>query len=412
MKIAIVGTGYVGLVTGTCLAEIDAGNIICVDIDDIKINNLKKGISPIYENRLEELINKNYKKGNLDFTTDYKYAYKDADVIILAVGTPERDDGSANLEYLFYACDKIASTINKDTLVVVKSTVPIGTCNSIEKYINEKLNNNISVEVASNPEFLSQGTAVEDTLNASRIIIGVKSKYAEEILRKIYKPFNIPIVCVNRESSEMIKYASNNFLALKISYINDIANLCEKVGANIDDVVKGMKFDIRIGDKFFNAGIGYGGSCFPKDTKALYNIANNCDYELRTIKAAIDVNESQKLKLIEKANKIVKSFDGLNVAILGVTFKPGTDDMREAPSISNIKYLIDNGANVRVYDPIGTDNCKKIFKNEPKIIYTNTIDDAIKDSQLCLIMTEWDEIVNYDLNEVAKLDIKYYSIGR
>ena len=207
----------------------------------------------------------------------------------------------------------------------------------------------------------------------------------------------------------------------------------EKVGANIDDVVKGMKFDIRIGDKFFNAGIGYGGSCFPKDTKALYNIANNCDYELRTIKAAIDVNESQKLKLIEKANKIVKSFDGLNVAILGVTFKPGTDDMREAPSISNIKYLIDNGANVRVYDPIGTDNCKKIFKNEPKIIYTNTIDDAIKDSQLCLIMTEWDEIVNYDLNkyknlmknpivldgrncynlnEVAKLDIKYYSIGR
>ena len=362
MKIAIVGTGYVGLVTGTCLAEIDAGNIICVDIDDIKINNLKKGISPIYENRLEELINKNYKKGNLDFTTDYKYAYKDADVIILAVGTPERDDGSANLEYLFDACDKIASTINKDTLVVVKSTVPIGTCNSIEKYINEKLNNNISVEVASNPEFLSQGTAVEDTLNASRIIIGVKSKYAEEILRKIYKPFNIPIVCVNRESSEMIKYASNNFLALKISYINDIANLCEKVGANIDDVVKGMKFDIRIGDKFFNAGIGYGGSCFPKDTKALYNIANNCDYELRTIKAAIDVNESQKLKLIEKANKIVKSFDGLNVAILGVTFKPGTDDMREAPSISNIKYLIDNGANVRVYDPIGTDNCKKIFK--------------------------------------------------
>ena len=252
MKIAIVGTGYVGLVTGTCLAEIDAGNIICVDIDDIKINNLKKGISPIYENRLEELINKNYKKGNLDFTTDYKYAYKDADVIILAVGTPERDDGSANLEYLFDACDKIASTINKDTLVVVKSTVPIGTCNSIEKYINEKLNNNISVEVASNPEFLSQGTAVEDTLNASRIIIGVKSKYAEEILRKIYKPFNIPIVCVNRESSEMIKYASNNFLALKISYINDIANLCEKVGANIDDVVKGMKFDIRIGDKFFN----------------------------------------------------------------------------------------------------------------------------------------------------------------
>ena len=433
MKIAIVGTGYVGLVTGTCLAEIDAGNIICVDIDDIKINNLKKGISPIYENRLEELINKNYKKGNLDFTTDYKYAYKDADVIILAVGTPERDDGSANLEYLFDACDKIASTINKDTLVVVKSTVPIGTCNSIEKYINEKLNNNISVEVASNPEFLSQGTAVEDTLNASRIIIGVKSKYAEEILRKIYKPFNIPIVCVNRESSEMIKYASNNFLALKISYINDIANLCEKVGANIDDVVKGMKFDIRIGDKFFNAGIGYGGSCFPKDTKALYNIANNCDYELRTIKAAIDVNESQKLKLIEKANKIVKSFDGLNVAILGVTFKPGTDDMREAPSISNIKYLIDNGANVRVYDPIGTDNCKKIFKNEPKIIYTNTIDDAIKDSQLCLIMPEWDEIVNYDLNkyknlmknpivldgrncynlnEVAKLDIKYYSIGR
>lgn len=432
MKITVVGTGYVGLVTGVCLSEVDTGYVTCLDIDTYKIDQLKKGISPIYENDLEDLINKNIKKGTLEFTTDYKSAYKDTDIIILAVGTPPKDDGSANLEYLFKACDEIIETISKDILIVVKSTVPIGTCTMLEKYINDKLNNGISVEVASNPEFLAQGSAVKDTLYASRIVIGVNSKHAKDLLENLYKNFNIPIVCVSRESSEMIKYASNSFLALKISYINDIANLCEKVGANIQDVVKGMQYDERIGDKFLNAGIGYGGSCFPKDTKALHSLANNYDYDLKTVKATIDVNEYQKLRLIEKAKEIVGSFKNLEVAILGVTFKPGTDDLRDAPSIPNIKYLLENGAKVRIYDPVGLNNYKKLYK-ENNVVYTDNIDECIKGTHLCLIMTEWSEIVNYDLEKYKKLmktpivldgrncykiskvrdiGIEYYSIGR
>lgn len=432
MKITVVGTGYVGLVTGVCLSEVDTGYVTCLDIDTYKIDQLKKGISPIYENDLEDLINKNIKKGTLEFTTDYKSAYKDTDIIILAVGTPPKDDGSANLEYLFKACDEIIETISKDILIVVKSTVPIGTCTMLEKYINDKLNNGISVEVASNPEFLAQGSAVKDTLYASRIVIGVNSKHAKDLLENLYKNFNIPIVCVSRESSEMIKYASNSFLALKISYINDIANLCEKVGANIQDVVKGMQYDERIGDKFLNAGIGYGGSCFPKDTKALYSLANNYDYDLKTVKATIDVNEYQKLRLIEKAKEIVGSFKNLEVAILGVTFKPGTDDLRDAPSIPNIKYLLENGAKVRIYDPVGLNNYKKLYK-ENNVVYTDNIDECIKGTHLCFIMTEWSEIVNYDLEKYKKLmktpivldgrncykiskvrdiGIEYYSIGR
>ena len=432
MKITVVGTGYVGLVTGVCLSEVDTGYVTCLDIDSYKIGQLKKGISPIYENDLEDLINKNIKKGTLEFTTDYKSAYKDADIIILAVGTPPMDDGSANLEYLFKACDEIIETISKDILIVVKSTVPIGTCTMLEKYINDKLNNGISVEVASNPEFLAQGSAVKDTLYASRIVIGVNSKHAKDLLENLYKNFNIPIVCVSRESSEMIKYASNSFLALKISYINDIANLCEKVGANIQDVVKGMQYDERIGDKFLNAGIGYGGSCFPKDTKALYSLANKYDYDLKTVKATIDVNEYQKLRLIEKAKEIVGSFKNLEVATLGVTFKPGTDDLRDAPSIPNIKYLLEHGAKVRIYDPVGLNNYKKLYK-ENNVVYTDNIDECIKGTHLCFIMTEWSEIVNYDLEKYKKLmktpivldgrncykiskirdmGIEYYSIGR
>ena len=432
MKITVVGTGYVGLVTGVCLSEVDTGYVTCLDIDSYKIGQLKKGISPIYENDLEDLINKNIKKGTLEFTTDYKSAYKDKDIIILAVGTPPKDDGSANLEYLFKACDEIIETISKDILIVVKSTVPIGTCTMLEKYINDKLNNGISVEVASNPEFLAQGSAVKDTLYASRIVIGVNSKHAKDLLENLYKNFNIPIVCVSRESSEMIKYASNSFLALKISYINDIANLCEKVGANIQDVVKGMQYDERIGDKFLNAGIGYGGSCFPKDTKALYSLANKYNYDLKTVKATIDVNEYQKLRLIENAKEIVGSFKNLEVAILGVTFKPGTDDLRDAPSIPNIKYLLEHGAKVRIYDPVGLNNYKKLYK-ENNVVYTENIDECIKGTHLCLIMTEWSEIVNYDLEKYKKLmktpivldgrncykiskirdmGIEYYSIGR
>ena len=431
MKIAIAGTGYVGLVTGVCLAEVGHSNIVCVDIDENKVKSMKLGKSPIYEENLEDLMIKNYKKGRIDYTTDYKSAYKDADVIMIAVGTPERCDGSANLDYIKSVSKQIAECITKDTLIVMKSTVPIGTNEEIEKYIIKYLKNRVKIELASNPEFLSQGTAVRDTLNASRIVIGVKSEWAKNILEDIYKPFKQPIVVTDRKSAEMIKYASNDFLALKISFMNDIANLCEIVGANIEDVANGMSYDERIGNKFLKAGVGYGGSCFPKDTKALHWLSSQNGYELKTIKAAIEVNESQKLKLAIKASQIIETFEGIKVCILGLTFKPGTDDLREAPSISNIQYLLERKAKIVAYDPVGIKNAKKIF--DDKIEYTNNIDEAIKDSEACFIMTEWPEILNYDINnykfnmkkplifdgrncydidKMNELGILYYSIGR
>ena len=431
MKIAIAGTGYVGLVTGVCLAEVGHKNVVCVDVDESKVKLMQSGKSPIYEDGLEELMQKNYKIGRISYTTNYKDAYKDADVIIIAVGTPERKDGSANLDYIKKVAMQVSKTITKDTLVVIKSTVPIGTNEGIEKYIKKNLKNNVKIELASNPEFLSQGSAVKDTLNASRIVIGVESEWAREILENVYKPFNQPIIVTNRNSAEMIKYASNDFLALKISFMNDIANLCEIVGANLEDVAKGMSYDERIGDKFLKAGIGYGGSCFPKDTKALHWLSNQNGYELKTIKAAIEVNESQKLKLVRKASEIIENFEGMKVSVLGLTFKPGTDDLREAPSIPNIEYLLERGAKVVAYDPIGIENTKKIFNDS--IEYTTSIDEAIKDSEACFIMTEWSEILNYDVNKyktnmkvplifdgrncynidcMKDLGILYYSIGR
>lgn len=430
MRISIAGTGYVGLVTGVCLAEM-GWKVTCIDIDLNKIEKMKKGISPIYESGLEELMDKNYKKGNIDYTDDYVNTYKYSDVIMIAVGTPERSDGSANLDYVKQVAREIAKNIEKDCLVVIKSTVPIGTNDEIEKYMKKYLINNVRLEVASNPEFLAQGTAVKDTLHASRIVIGTESEWAENILKKVYEPFGQPIVSTNRRSAEMVKYASNDFLALKISFMNDIANLCEIVGANIEDVADGMSYDERIGSKFLSAGIGYGGSCFPKDTKALHWLASDHDYELKTIKAAIEVNENQKLKLIKKCRNIIESFDGLRVAVLGLTFKPGTDDMREAPSISNINYLLERGADIIAYDPVGIENAKRIFGD--RISYTISIDEAIKDAEVCFIMTEWKDIMNYrlekfeqllkqplifdgrncyKLDDMKKYNIKYYSIGR
>ena len=431
MKIAIAGTGYVGLVTGVCLAEVGHENVVCVDVDEKKVNLMKSGIAPIYEKDLEGLMKKNYKEGKIDYTTNYKEAYKDADVIMIAVGTPERRDGSANLDYIKKVSKQIANSIKKDTLVVIKSTVPIGTNEKIEKFIKNNLKNNVKVEVASNPEFLAQGTAVRDTLHASRIVIGVESDWAKDILESVYSPFNQPIVVTNRNSAEMIKYASNDFLALKISFMNDIANLCEIVGANIEDVAKGMSLDERIGDKFLKAGIGYGGSCFPKDTKALHWLSTHNGYELKTVKAAIEVNEAQKLRLVKKSAELIDNFENLKVAVLGLTFKPGTDDLREAPSIVNIEYLLERGAKIIAYDPVGINNAKKIFKDN--ISYSTSIDEAIEEADVCFIMTEWKDILNYDISkykekmnkplildgrncykmeDMKSLGIEYYSIGR
>ncbi len=436
MKLVVAGTGYVGLVAGVCFAE--AGhNVTCVDVDAGKIKLLESGISPIYEEGLEALMKKNYAEGRLHYTVDYKNAYKDAEAIFIGVGTPEQPDGSANLSYIAMVSRQIAESVERDCLVVVKSTVPVGTNDKVEQFIKDFLVHNVKVEIASNPEFLAQGSAVHDTLYAARIIIGTESKEAEQILREIYEPFHLPIVSVSRRSAEMIKYASNDFLALKISYMNDIANLCELVGANIEDVARGMSYDTRIGANFLKAGIGYGGSCFPKDTKALKFLADKVGYRLETVEAAVAVNDRQKTKLFQKASDRMITFQGLKTAVLGLAFKPGTDDLREAPSIDNVELLLANGAEVYAYDPVAMANFKKRYPEgnigKGKIVYVNAPDEALKGANICFIFTEWKEIKNipskcfkelmqtplvydgrnvYDVNEMKENRIEYYSIGR
>ncbi|MCF2648460.1 MULTISPECIES: UDP-glucose dehydrogenase family protein [Bacillaceae] len=430
MNITVAGTGYVGLVTGVCLAEV-GHQVTCVDPSQEKIVLLNLGISPIYEPELDGLIEKNTNAGKLTFTTDYEQAYAQSDVIFIGVGTPENEDGSANLHYVFQVVKQIAESITRDCLIVIKSTVPIGTNDRLETYIKHHLKHKVAVEVASNPEFLAQGSAIKDTLYASRIVIGVESKRAKDILTSIYEPFKQPILTMNRRSAEMVKYASNDFLALKISFINDIANLCEAVGANIDDVTSGMSYDERIGKKFLNPGIGYGGSCFPKDTKALHWLAEEEGYVLRTVKAAIEVNEKQKFKLISKARTEFSSFHGLKVAVLGLTFKPGTDDLREAPSIPNVRLLLNEGAKVHVYDPVGAENFKKLFPTD--VVYEKIPEKALEGADICFIFTEWEEIKAIDLTiikekmnepfvfdgrncfpleEAREVGINYFSIGR
>lgn len=440
MKIVIAGTGYVGLVTAVSLAHIGY-DVICLDVDDKKVALLKKGHIPIYEKDLEKLMKEN--KERLTFTTNYNKAYKWADVIFISVATPEGLSGMPNLKYVYEVCEQISKSIIKDCIVVVKSTVPIGTNEKIEYLIN--LNTQYKVKVVSNPEFLSQGSAVQDTMFASRIVVGTEDKQAAKIMEELYKPltifpYNVPYLLVSRKNAEMIKYASNNFLALKISFINEIANLCEKVGADIEEVVRGMGLDSRIGNDFFKAGIGYGGSCFPKDTTALKQLGVSMDIELKTIEACIGANKFQNQILF---NKLKKDFNndliGKKVAVLGLTFKPNTDDVRESPSILNIKLLLENGALVKAYDPKGIENFKLALKSKvnkklaDSIVYYNRIDDAISDCDAVLIMTDWNEIKNYnigffqkfmhkpfiydgrncyELREVEKYKIYYNSIGR
>src|SRR5690625_2057899 len=435
-KIAVAGTGYVGLVAGVSFAE-KGHQVACVDIDEDKVNVMKSGVSPIYEEGLEELMQKNYAAGRVDYTTDYKSAYKDAEAIFIGVGTPEQPDGSADLSYIATVARQIAETIEKDCLIVVKSTVPVGTNDKVDQFIHDFLVNDVRVEVASNPEFLAQGSAVHDTLHAERIIIGTESKWAEERLSKIYEPFHLPIVSVNRRSAEMIKYASNDFLALKISYMNDIANLCELVGADVQDVAQGMSYDDRIGSKFLNAGIGFGGSCFPKDTKALENLARENGYELRTVQAAIDVNDDQKTMLYKKASKRLITFNGLKVAVLGLTFKPGTDDLREAASLENVPLLLEQGADVYAFDPVGADNFAKVYpegKNgKGSMTYVANAEDALEGANVCFIFTEWGEVKAitpetyknlmqtpliydgrnvYGVEDMKQVGVEYHSIGR
>lgn len=402
MKITIAGTGYVGLVTAACMAE-KGHEVICVDIDAAKIDRLSAGEKDvIYEDGLDALIEKNRQR--LYFTTDYQIAYQSAEVIFIGVGTPEKKDGSANLRYVYNVVRQIADSVGKNTVVVIKSTVPIGTNDKIEKMFSDLLAQRkkaFHIDVVSNPEFLAQGSAVRDTLYATRIVIGTESAYAREIMRNVYQKFSSPKLFTNRRSAEMIKYASNNFLALKISYINEIANLCEEVGADIEEVAAGMGYDPRIGPHFLKAGIGYGGSCFPKDTKALHWVSSFYDHEIKTINAAIEVNENQKLKLLKKAKKYYESFEGLTVAVLGLTFKPGTDDLREAPSLANVPILLDDGAFVRVYDPVGIERFRKLYPDE--VIYCASIEEALTDADVCFIFTEWEEIKKFDPQNFVRL---------
>lgn len=436
MKITVAGTGYVGLVSGVCLAE-KGHDVTCVDVDEKKVKLMESGVTPIYEEGLQELMKKNIAEGRLSFTTDYKSAYKDADAVFIGVGTPEQPDGSANLSYIATVSRQIAESVEKDCLVVVKSTVPVGTNDKVEQFIHDFLVRDVKVEVASNPEFLAQGSAVHDTLCAARIIIGTESREAEATLKEIYEPFGIPIVSVNRRSAEMIKYACNDFLALKISYMNDIANLCELVGADIDAVAEGMSYDARIGSKFLNAGIGYGGSCFPKDTKALKYLAHQNGYTLRTVEAAVDVNAGQKTRLYHKASNRMITFQNLRVAVLGLAFKPGTDDLREAPSLDNVELLLANGADIYAYDPVAADNFKARYPegniSKGSIHYVNTPQEALQDANICFVFTEWNEIKEVSAAEFKKLmrtplvydgrnvfgvremkeaGVEYYSIGR
>jgi UDPglucose 6-dehydrogenase len=400
MRIAIAGTGYVGLVTGVCLAEV-GHQVTCFDINEEKIEFLRSGTSPIYEPGLEELMKKNMEEGRLFFTSSPDEAYRQAEVVFIAVGTPEKEDGSADLRYIEKAAITIAQHVNNDVVVVIKSTVPVGTNEKVEQLLKTKAPTDITIRVVSNPEFLREGSAVYDTFHADRIVIGANDEEAGNLVEKIYEPFHLPILRTDIRSAEMIKYASNVFLATKISFINEIANLCEKTGADIEDVAKGMGMDQRIGAKFLRAGIGFGGSCFPKDTKALQKTAAEHNYQFHILDAVLQVNNIQKGKLYEKAKTIFPSLQGKTVAVLGLAFKPNTDDIREAPSLELLQQLLLDEANVRVYDPIAMKNVKKIFGD--KLTYASHIEEAITEAEVAFIVTEWDQIKQFPLTQYQKL---------
>ncbi|RDW20014.1 UDP-glucose 6-dehydrogenase [Oceanobacillus arenosus] len=393
MNISVVGTGYVGLVTGVSLAEI-GHHIICVDIDEAKVEKMKQGISPIYEPGLDELMSRNIEAERLSFTINHQEGFRHADVIYIAVGTPENEDGSANLAFVEQAARDIAKHITKDTIVVTKSTVPVGTNDRILEIIKENQIHNMQIDIVANPEFLREGSALKDSFNGDRIVIGANNDYAAGMIEKVNEPFGVPIYHTDIRSAELIKYASNAFLATKISFINEIAAICERVGANVEHVAKGMGMDQRIGEKFLNAGIGYGGSCFPKDTKALIQIAGNVAYDFELLKGVVNVNQKQRALLVDKLNERFATLADKRIAVLGLAFKPNTDDMREAASIIVTEILIEQGATVIAYDPVAMENAKKLLHSN--IIYAESVEESLEDADAALVLTEWDEIRNAD----------------
>ena len=395
MKIAIVGTGYVGLVTGTCFAEIGV-NVTCVDTNSEKIESLQKGVIPIYENGLEEMVLRNVKAKRLKFTTSLESCLNDVEVIFSAVGTPPDEDGSADLSYVLEVARTIGRNMNQYKLVVTKSTVPVGTARRVRAAIQEELDKrgvNIEFDVASNPEFLKEGNAISDFMSPDRVVVGVESVRAEKLMSKLYKPFllnNFRVIFMDIPSAEMTKYAANSMLATRISFMNDIANLCELVGADVNMVRSGIGSDTRIGRKFLYPGIGYGGSCFPKDVKALIKTAEQNGYTMRVLRAVEDVNEAQKGVLFEK---LMKQFNGdlkgKTIALWGLAFKPETDDMREAPALVLIDKILSCGGLVKAYDPIAVEECKRRIGDS--IEYASDMYDAVLDADALLLVTEWKE---------------------
>ncbi len=406
MKIAVIGTGYVGLVTGACFSEVSV-NVICIDIDQNKIDNLNKGIIPIYEPGLEEIVLRNSTKNKLKFSTSLQESIKDVDVVFIAVGTPADEDGSADLKYVLSVASDIGKYIQKQIVVVNKSTVPVGTAEKVKQAIQKELTlrgQTIEFYVASNPEFLKEGSAIDDFMKPDRIIIGTDNIDAENIMRKLYKPFLLnghPIIFMDIPSAEMTKYAANAMLATKISFMNDVANLCEIMGADVNMVRLGIGSDSRIGSKFIYPGVGYGGSCFPKDVKALIKTAKDNHYNMRILNAVEEVNDFQKTVLFNKVNKHFNNqLKGKTFAIWGLAFKPKTDDMREAPSLVIIENLLKAGANVVAYDPVAAHEAKRILGDT--ISYSEEMYDTLTKADALLIITEWPEFRSPDFDEISK----------
>lgn len=395
MNITIVGTGYVGLTTGACFAQMGM-DVVCVDIDQNKVDRLSKGEMTIYEPGLEDLVVQNINNKRLSFTTSFKESLQNSDVVFIAVGTPEKEDGSADLSQVMSVADEFGRYISKYTLLVTKSTVPVGTSQKIKEYISNILKNrgeNIPFDVASNPEFLKEGAAVKDFMSPDRVIVGVDSERARAIMEKIYKPFllsNYRIIFMDVASSEMTKYASNSMLATRISFMNEIARLCELTGADVQQVRAGMASDTRIGGKFLYPGCGYGGSCFPKDVKALIKTGVEKGYNMKIISAVEDVNREQKMIVFKKIEESFDQLKGKTIAVWGLSFKPETNDMREAPSVVTINMLLENGANVRVYDPIAMEESKNNYLGD-RVYYSKDIYDCVKGADALAVVTEWKE---------------------
>ena len=431
MKIAVVGTGYVGLVTGTCFAE-TGNHVSCIDIDADKIKKLNAGTITIYEPGLEPLFQRNLHQQRLFFTTDLAQGIKGADIIFLALPTPPGEDGSADLQYILKVASELGGLLDHYTVVVDKSTVPVGTAEKVNRVIAEKAK--VPFDVVSNPEFLREGVAVDDFMKPDRVVIGSASSQAEAVMRQLYAPFvrqGNPIIFMDVKSAELTKYAANAFLATKITFMNEIANLCSLLGADVDAVRQGIGTDTRIGKRFLFAGIGYGGSCFPKDVQALSKSAQAVAYEFDLLKAVMKVNEQQKEKLIEPIEAFLGSLKGKTIAIWGLAFKPYTDDIREAPALANIQLLLEKGVNLRVYDPEAMNNVRELIGD--RMYYAENQYDALEDADVLMIMTEWpvfrtpdfsivaSKMKNkaifdgrnlYDLAQMKKLGFTYHSIGR